>query len=174
MKTRTITKLITVMMAVAATAVIGSSWAAGRAGAAGQVALGDGSVRFISAPIGFTTGQTLRVSAANMTSAEGGTVPARAQVVLYDAEGNPIARSREVEVPAGHFRAIDFDRAGLPVAGEPGTGRLQVRAGIQFVLLDGSVRPSKYFPVSMEVMDNRTGATTGGPYYTGYVKVSDD
>lgn len=172
MRTRSkITKFIAVVMAVGATALIGSHWMVGRVGAAGQVALGDGSVRLISAPIGFTPGQTLRFSAANMGTAEEGTAPARARVTLYDAEGNIVARSREVEVPAGQFRIVDFDRAGLPLAGEAGTGRLQVRASIQVVLADGSVRPAN---VSMEVMDNRTGGTTGGPYSTGYVKISDD
>ncbi len=88
---------------------------------------------------------------------------------LYDAQGNLLARSQEVEVPPGQFRTFDFNRDALSAAGEPGTGRLQVRAdiGIRLISLDGS---KTYFPTSMEGADNRTG----GNYFTGSVTVSDD
>ena len=115
--------------------------------------------------------QSLRFNVGNLSTLKWGCESVRAQVKLYDAQGKVIARSQEVEVPCGHFHTFNFDRDDLPLAGEPDTGRLQVRAGIQVLLMDGSVRPVKYFPVSMEVMDNRTG---GGPYFTGSVTVSDD
>ena len=59
------------------------------------------------------------------------------------------------------------------MAGEEGTGLLQVRGGIQVALMDGSVRPVR-LSVSMERVDNRTGGTNTGTYFTGTVTVSDD
>jgi hypothetical protein len=73
-------------------------------------------------------------------------------------------------VPAGQFSYFDFKREDLRVAGEEGTGRLQVRAGIQVALMDGSVRSVKSFPVTIELMDSHSG----GSYYTGTVTVSSD
>ena len=67
-------------------------------------------------------------------------------------------------MPAGQFRSFDFDRDNLPLAGEPNNGRVEVRAVVQVAFMDGSVRPVKH-TVSMEVLDNRTGATTGGLTY---------
>ena len=58
-------------------------------------------------------------------------------------------------------------------SGQSNLGRVQVRAVIQVAFMDGSVRPFE-LPISIELVDNRTGATIGGSYSTGYVKVSDD
>jgi hypothetical protein len=65
---------------------------------------------------------------------------------------------REVEVPARQFRIFDFNRDNLPLADEPNTGRLQLRAVIQVVSMDGSERPVK-LSVSREVMNNRDGVS---------------
>jgi hypothetical protein len=81
--------------------------------------------------------------------------------------------NEEGSEPVRVFHTIDFNRDDLRVAGEEGTGRLQVRAGIQVLLMDGSVRPVK-LSVSMELVDIRTGNTKGGPYFTGSVTVSSD
>ncbi len=74
----TITKLLTVAIGVTAMAVISFIWMAERA-AAGQIALGDGSVRFISSSIGLVPGQTLRISVVNPNEPEQGSEPVRAQ-----------------------------------------------------------------------------------------------
>ena len=73
-------------------------------------------------------------------------------------------------MPAGQFRYFDFKREDLRVTGEEDTGRLQVRAGIQVALMDGSVRSVKSFPVTSELMDSHSG----GSYYNGSVTVSRD
>ena len=156
----TITKLIAITMAVAAIAIIGSSWAAGRASAAGQVAMGDGSVRFISPPIGFIHGQSLSLSLANPRTEEEGGEPVRVQAYIYDSYGNLLSRTDPAEVPAGQFRTFVFNRDDLRVAGEPGTGRLQVSPGIGILRSrDGGSTWPNNIPASMELVDNRTGAT---------------
>jgi hypothetical protein len=119
--------------------------------------------------IGFIPGQTLRFSIANQSTPEEGNQMVRAQVTLYDAQGTVLASSRKVEVLSGQFRTFDFIRADLPVTGEPDTGRLQVRADVQIQVDSQQVIPSNRFPVTVEVFDR-----SGGPYSTGYVKVSDD
>src|SRR5512144_1088944 len=104
----TITKLVTMTIAVEAIGVIGSIGMPGQpAGVKAQVALGDGSVRFISSPIGYVPGQTLRFRLVNP------------QAVL-----------------AGQFRSCDFNRDAISAGGEPGTGRLQLRAEISYRYAD--------------------------------------
>ena len=168
MKTRsTITKLIAMTMAVAAMAVIGSICWTTEAQHTRLIFATDYGVW------GFVHGQTARFSVAYPSTTEESTAPVRAQVTLYDARGNEVARSREVEVLPRQFGIFDFDRDDLPLAGEPGTGRLEVRAGIQVIFMDGSVRHVK-LPVTREVWDTRTGSNSGGDYFTGTVTVCSD
>jgi hypothetical protein len=104
---------------------------------------------------------------------EEGSEPVRVQAYIYDATGRLISRSAEVDLRPGQFLTLFFNRDDLPLAGEEETGRLQMRADIQFVLLDSSVRPVK-LAVSREVLDTRTGSSSGGDYFTGTVSVSGD
>ncbi len=78
---------------------------------------------------------------------------------LYDAHGNPIAQSAEFEIPAGEFRSIEFDRDELQLAGEPGTGRVQVRTQIRYRFLS-IVDRTQLSPPSSEILDKSTGMTT--------------
>lgn len=181
----TITKLVTLTMAVAALAVIGSIWAPGQAIATGrateidnsagttaEIALGDGSVRFFSSSISSVPGQTLRFSVFNPNPPEQGSGGVSGHVKIFDSYGHALAQSEEVELTPGQFRTFDFNRADLRAAGEPGTGRLQVRAEIICRFSDNPEQiPPDSFSVSMELVDNRTGQTT---YYTGTVTVSSD
>ena len=105
--------------------------------------------------IGFIPEQRLSLTVLNP---EEGGAPVRAQAYIYDATGRLITRSAEVDLRAGQSNTFEFNRADLPLAGEEGTGRLQVYAGIQVVLLDGSVRPFE-LPVWLELVDSRTGGT---------------
>ena len=146
MKTRsTITKLIAITMAVAAMVVVGSTWA----GQSNVV-----NTFLYSTTFGYVPGQTARFSVAYPSTTVEGTEPVRARVTLYDAQGNEVASSREVEVPARQFRSFDFDRDNLPLAGEPNTGRVQVRAVVQVAIMDGSAHSVNDFSVSMGVMDD--------------------
>lgn len=113
------------------------------------------------ASVGLARGQTLRVNVSNENEpgARSGSEPVFALATLYDARGNTLAQSAEVAMRAGEFRALDFDRDDLHLTGEPGTGRVQVRATALW-----GVRTRHYFgpddiPASLEIVDNGTGRT---------------
>jgi hypothetical protein len=163
----TITKLITLTMAVAAIAVVGSIFKT----EAQEVRVLRGT-----ALAGFISEQTLRLNMANLSTREEGGGPVRAQVKLFDSQGNVIASSREVAVLPGQFTFFDFNCDDLAVAGEPNTGRVQVGVDFQFQADANQTFSPKDFPVTMEVMDSRTGSghLYGGDYFTGTVTVSDD
>jgi hypothetical protein len=110
---------------------------------------------------GLARGQVLRLTASNGNEpgTRGGSEPAHAVATLYDAHGNTIAESVEVEIHAGEFRSIDFDREELQLAGEPGTGRVQVRAQIRY-LFSEIVEAEQFSPPSIEVIDKTSGMTT--------------
>lgn len=124
-----------------------------------------------AASIGFIPGERLSLSVFNPPE-EGGE-PVRAQAYIYDATGRLITRSAQVDLRPDQGYTFAFNRDDLLLAGEPGTGRLQVRAVIQVVLMGRSVRPLK-LPVWIAIVNNRTGGTSGGSYYTGSVTVSAD
>ena len=123
------------------------------------------------APIGFLPGERLSYTFFNPN--EDGSQPIRVQAYVYDATGRLLMQTDPVELKPGHSYTANINRDDLRVAGERVTGRLQVRTGIQAVLIDGSVRPFK-LSISMERVDNRTGGSSGGDYYTGTVSVSGD
>lgn len=160
MKTlKTTVKLITISIALVG---IASVWTI--AEGAGPSQVNPNAYQILSAgPNGLAHGQTLRFSVLNPHEperTERRSAPVRARVRLYDAQGNIIAQSEEVIIPPGQFRSFDFNRSEMPLAGEPGTGRLQVRAEIEissptFVQADGRA----VFPASLELVDNSTGRT---------------
>jgi hypothetical protein len=125
----------------------------------------------LNAPIGFMPGQKFRYSF--FYPKEEGDQPVSVTAYVYDSYGNLLKQTDPVVLRPGDFHALNIYRDDLPVPGEQMTGRLQVREGIQAALMDGSVRPVKLV-VSMEVVNNRTGSTSGGDYYTGTVSVSGD
>ena len=126
----------------------------------------------LTAPISFKPGQRLRYTFFHPN--DEGRQPVSVQASVYDSAGNLVTQTDPAKVEPGTVHIIDVDRDNLPVAGEALTGRLQVSAVIQAVLMDGSVRNVKY-QVSMEIVEKDTGKTTGGGnYFTGSVTVSDD
>jgi hypothetical protein len=125
----------------------------------------------LNAPIGFYPGQKFRYSF--YYPKEEGDQPVSVTTYVYDSYGNLLKQTDPVVLRPGDFHALDIYRDDLLVPGEERTGRLQVREGVQVALMDGSVRPVK-LSVSMEVVDNRTGSTSGGDYYTGTISVSGD
>ena len=141
-----------------------------------EAQMGDGSVRFVSRGVlGIAPGQMLRFSVVN-ANPDQGSAPVRAQVLLYDAQGNVLARSEDGELPPGQFRTFDFNRDDLSAPGDPGSGRLQVHSVIQVSLQDGTVRAAEGFPASIELVDDSTGKTvlaypTGS---VGWIKLSPD
>ena len=154
-----ITKLIAITMAVAAMAVIGSSLAAGRAGAAGRADTND--IYISRSIIGITSEQSLRVSVGNNANSIGDqaqftfTVTNEGNVSLYESDWK--------YVPVRRFSYLDVSREDLSTEGEPETGRAQVMVTVTLRVPAGS-NPKDYVG-SLELWDNRTGATTGGLTY---------
>jgi hypothetical protein len=83
--------------------------------------------RFETSAMGFVRGQALRVTVSSVAVNE--TVKMSAS--LIDAQGRVLAQSPTVSIAPNTFRAIDFTRDSLGLAGEPGTGRLQVRLSLR-------------------------------------------
>jgi hypothetical protein len=111
--------------------------------------------------LGIIPGQTLRLTMFNPTEpgTPEGTEPLLARVKLFDQHGLLIAESSEVLIRAGEFHSFDFNRSDLPLAGEPGTGRAQVRtAALWGVRTRTSFGPDDV-PASLEIVDNGTGRT---------------
>ena len=153
----TITRFFTTTLAVAALAVISYAWTPGRT--AGQVALGDGSVRFFSESIDVLPGKAVRITVLKLAG-PGDFQNIHAMVLLYDANGAVVARSQEMEVQPGQFRSVDFLHENLRSAGETDTVRLQLRAEI---IYRSSNRSEQISPdnllTSIEIFDTNTGGT---------------
>jgi hypothetical protein len=168
-KRNTIIMLIPMTIALIVTAFTGSIRAAV-----------DGHVinTFLYSVPAFTcgSGQTLRFSAVNPNPVEEGNPSIRVQVKLYDAQGTVIASSREVEVLPGQFRSFDFLSDHLPVAGEPETGHMQLRAEFQIRVDAQAVFSRKEIPLSYQILNTRASSSgsSAGSYYTGTVSVSGD
>ncbi|MBA3713636.1 MAG: hypothetical protein H0W76_14475 [Pyrinomonadaceae bacterium] len=109
--------------------------------------------------LGIVPGQTLRLSLFNPPSSGSETQrhPISAHVKVFDYGGNLLAQSPELVIPPSEFRSFNFSRAALPPAGEPGTGRLQVRVRLE---LSGSPKATALLVPSLEIIDNSTGRTT--------------
>ncbi|MGI8997980.1 MAG: hypothetical protein ACR2GW_15060 [Pyrinomonadaceae bacterium] len=117
-------------------------------------------------PIGLARGQTLRYTWANLNDPDPQQrelEPLRIEVKLRAADGSVIAQAGAATVGAGQFQSFDFNRDALPLAGEPGTGRLQVQVQAQLFIAkpkQQSLREApELFPASLEIIDNSTGQT---------------
>lgn len=116
--------------------------------------------------MGIVPGQALRVTLLNPPSSDseaGSGVEAQTQgteinghIKVFDAGGLPIAQSDELVIPPGEFRSFDIERSELPVAGEPGTDRAQVRIKPFFDFRSERLSPVL---VSYELVDKGTGQT---------------
>ena len=149
-----ITKLIAITMAVAAMAVIGSIWTTQAQGGRLYLATDVGVY-------GFIPGQSLSFSVANLRTQEEGGGPVRVQAYIYDSYGNLLSQTDPVEVPPRQFRTIRFNRDDLRVAGEPGTGRVQVQPDFQFQADANQSFSPEDLSFTMELVNNSTGATAG-------------
>lgn len=128
------------------------------------------SSKQLNAPIGFIPGETLRYSV--FYPNEESDQPVRVQAYIYDSYGNLLKQSDPVVLRPGESYAFDFngDDPRLPAA-RNAMAVVQLSAGVPAASIDGSVRPVK-LSVSMEVVNNRTGSTSRGSYYTGTLTVS--
>ena len=109
--------------------------------------------------VGLVSGEVLRFSAFNPSETDAGkpNEPLSLQLKLYDASGALVATSPKIVIPPGEFRWVEFDRDTLPIAGEPGSTRAQLRTTPLW-----GVRQSRPFKVStsLEIRSN-TSSTTG-------------
>ncbi len=83
--------------------------------------------QFETSAMGFVRGQAFRATVSSVAVNE----TVRMSAALVDAQGRVLAQSPTVSIAPGTFRAIDFTRDSLGLAGEPGTGRLQVRVSLR-------------------------------------------
>jgi len=93
---------------------------------------------------GIVTGQTLRVTVFAQD-------PVGGLIKIFDPRGNVIGQSQELVIPQGEFRSFDIPRSALPVGGEPGTGRAQIR--VQPFFLFGSTGVPRVL-TSYEIVDD--------------------
>src|SRR5262245_65962475 len=112
-----------------------------------------------TALVALAPGDTLRFTAFNPAPAGEVGEPISMQMRLYNEQGRVIAKSAEVTIPPGEFRTISFKRDELSLAGEPGTGILQVRT-VPLWRFTSSI-PVKV-TTSLEVMP--TPSTTSGSF----------
>ena len=134
----------------------------------GQTTFNPKSFQIISAGndhlTGIIPGQTLRFTVFNPNQPDsrgGHREPLSARLLVTQADGSYIAESGELSIPPGEFRFFDFNRSALPVPGETGTGRLQVRVvlGGTFSLTFTGQTTSGTLWTSWELVDNATGKT---------------
>ena len=94
---------------------------------------------------------------------EEGSEPVRVYAYGYDSLGRLVSQKPPADLRPGELRRFDFNYDDLPLAGEPVTGRKQVRTVIRVVSMDGSERHVKR-AVTMELVNTRTGCTQVGDY----------
>jgi len=119
--------------------------------------------------VGLARGEMMRFTSFNPRETESGRRNAsiRMRLRLFNPDGTALIESSELEIPPGEFRSINFNRDELLVAGEPGTGRAQIRT----VALWSCRYSGRYvINTSLEIVDN-TGATRS--VATGHIKVFD-
>jgi hypothetical protein len=94
--------------------------------------------------------------------------PVSGHVKVFDGSGNLIAQSPELVIPPGEFRSFDLNRYALPLPGEPGANRAQVRIKPFF-----NFESERLSPVlaSFEIVDISTGRTVSSISYNPYITV---
>lgn len=120
---------------------------------------------------GMTRGQTTRIKVINPSEISERRI-IFVQVKLFDTDGNVIAESAEIAIAPGEFRSVDFSRDAIALVGEPGSGRLQMRAQVRyraFFLVDRSIL--RGLPLSLELIDSASGNTQAVWLTTGFFEV---
>jgi len=128
--------------------------------AAGRVyAQGQGQwIEVLSYSWGFARGETARISITLQRLANPELPPINARIQLLDTEGRVIAQSDEIKVEPGQIRFWDAPRTQISASGEPGTGRLQVRARMVVTTSATDFDPESVMP-TIEIIDGITGRT---------------
>jgi hypothetical protein len=115
-------------------------------------------IELLSYSLGFAPGETARISVTLQRLANPELPPINARIQLLNTEGGVIAQSDEIRVEPGQIRFWDAHRNLIPEAGEPGTGRLQVRARMVVKTAATDFDLESLMP-TIEVIDSITGRT---------------
>jgi hypothetical protein len=107
-----------------------------------------------SSGFGLARGQTLRANLVNASES-----PVRARFELVDADGRAHAVQTNIVIPSGTTRSIDVNRDALPITGEPGTGRTQVRYRFFAVVDRSSSQDDPSLLPSGQLLKTDTGQT---------------
>lgn len=99
--------------------------------------------------VGLAPGQSLRLTLFNPDGA-----PVRAQAQIHHAGGVLVAMG-DGSVRAGTFRTFEFKRNDIPLPGDPGTGRLQLRYSVKLAFSD-AIKP---IAVSAEIVSILDGTS---------------
>jgi len=86
-------------------------------------------IQLMSWQFGSAPGEKARFTVTNKDDSE---QPIRAELTVFDREGNQIA-IRETDIPPNGFGYMEVDRDEIPLRGEP-TGRLQMLAKVKILV----------------------------------------
>jgi hypothetical protein len=117
-------------------------------------------IELLSYSWGFTRGETARISVTlpRLANPQLPEAPVSARIQLLDTEGGVIAQSDEIRVAPGQTRFWDATRNLIPAAGEPGTGRLQLRTRMVVTASTTDFDAESLMP-TIEIIDGITGRT---------------
>ena len=128
-----------------------------------------GSLSFNFTKVELAREETLRVDLTNrmvLKPQEDDPPRVYALVKLYNSTGQVIAQSQKVNLPLNQARAVTLNRTAIPLPGDPPTGRLQIRVGVELQTTD---RNTIYVNTagggvwaSLKVIDNVTGKSIAG------------
>ena len=119
-----------------------------------------------SATVGFVPEQALRVTVLNpfppAPDGDGRRYKMLFAFTILDTEGRVVARTDDIELDPGEFQSFDVTSADLSIAGEAGTGRLQVRCEIERRFFHGIAAriPQGKSVGVLELIQGNTGETT--------------
>lgn len=157
-----------------------------------QAQLADGSVKS-GVAIGLTPEQKLRVTAYNdgvhlvagdraseggdvgITVGAGGVI--QGHVKVLNAQGDVLFQTDRVRILPGEFHSFDIARNDLPLAGEPRTGRLQVRVKLIIEVLSAAAlgqaeeRETVKVASTFELIDKRSGKTTSHTEFASFLSI---
>ena|SRR5215475_1929325 len=115
-------------------------------------------IEVLSGSWGFARGETARISVTLRRLANPQQPPVNARIQLLDTEERVISQSDEIRVEPGKIRFWDAPRNLISAAGEPGTGRLQLRTRILVTTSSMDFDPESLMP-TIEIIDGNTGRT---------------